>query len=511
MGKRLRKPSNGEILDQAPPHNLEVERQTLGSILLDPGRLSEVAGVLQPEHFYADAHARIFRALLAMGNGDGGAIDSSLLVERLRGSGDMEAVGGVDYLAEVAQSVPVAVHAVHYARIIRELADRRRVRHAAQESLVALANGKGAREVCSDLGAEIEGIGDGGDPLPFAKLCTSRDLAGMEVSCDFLVQDTVPVGQVGVVGGRSKVLKTALAADLVVSLGCGVPFLGQFDCEQRPVALWSGESGPPRIKALAQKVAEARGVSLDDSQALWGFELPRLSRGDHLQALQRVIDAHGLALVVVDPAYLCLLDAATAGHAGNVFMMGTLLRGLTEVSQATGCTILLVHHFRKSGERDENEPAALDELSQAGLSEWSRFWLLLARRCPYNGNHQHELWLRTGGSNGFAGLWSVTIDESEWGVEIERVNNPAEEVRRQRDNRKAEDQERKEDEQRDRLREAMETHPAGETERQLCREAGLNGKAFSRAILTLQQRGEAEPCQVKKGNAHYEGFQLVKK
>ena len=96
-------------------------------------------------------------------------------------------------------------------------------------------------------------------------------------------------------------------------------------------------------------------------------------------------------------------------------------------------------------------------------------------------------------------------------MEIERVNNPAEEVRRQRDNRKAEDQERKEDEQRDRLREAMETHPAGETERQLCREAGLNGKAFSRAILTLQQRGEAEPCQVKKGNAHYEGFQLVKK
>ena len=121
-----------EILDRLPPHDLDAERSVIGSILLDPTRLDEVRDILRPEDFHADAHRRIFRHFLAMRNGGAGAIDATLLLDRLRQSGDIEAVGGADggAAANIVESTPASLptpsNAADHARIVKAHAERRR-------------------------------------------------------------------------------------------------------------------------------------------------------------------------------------------------------------------------------------------------------------------------------------------------------------------------------------------------------------------------------------------------
>jgi replicative DNA helicase len=125
---------SSEILDRLPPQNLEAEKGVLGSLLLDPQMCDEIALMLRPGDFYADANQRLYRNLLAM-HDQGKRIDITLLVERLKQEGEYEAIGGAAYLAEVAQSVPYAANAAYYAEIVRNKSTVRELIHASTEIL----------------------------------------------------------------------------------------------------------------------------------------------------------------------------------------------------------------------------------------------------------------------------------------------------------------------------------------------------------------------------------------
>src|SRR5215469_5292969 len=105
--------ATSDLFDRLPPQNLEAEQGVLGSLLLDPELCDEVAMLLRPVDFYAPAHQALYTHLLAMHN-DGLRIDATLLIERLRKHGDLEIVGDLGYLAEVADSVPTAANATYY-------------------------------------------------------------------------------------------------------------------------------------------------------------------------------------------------------------------------------------------------------------------------------------------------------------------------------------------------------------------------------------------------------------
>ena len=91
--------------------------------------------------------------------------------------------------------------------------------------------------------------------------------------------------------------------------------------------------------------------------------------------------------------------------------MGAALQPLTKLAQETGATLIVLHHFRKGGQPNEDEPAGLEELTMSGASEWARQWILLQRRAAYQSDGRHLLWMRAGGSMGHGSLWGVTLDE----------------------------------------------------------------------------------------------------
>lgn len=125
---------SSEILDRLPPHSLEAERGVLGSILLDPNLCDDVALILRPEDFYADANQKLYAQMLVM-HDEGRRIDATLLLEQLTSSGDLELIGGPAYLAELLHSVPHAANAVYYAEIVRDKATLRNLIHASTEIL----------------------------------------------------------------------------------------------------------------------------------------------------------------------------------------------------------------------------------------------------------------------------------------------------------------------------------------------------------------------------------------
>jgi len=126
-------PIDLSVLERSPPHDLDAERAVLGALLQDPELCDDVVMVLRdPDDFYHDAHKRIYSHMKKM-RSDNSAIDLLLLVKNLTTTDELELVGGHAYLAEMMMSVPISVHAVHYAKIVREKATLRKLIHTGSD------------------------------------------------------------------------------------------------------------------------------------------------------------------------------------------------------------------------------------------------------------------------------------------------------------------------------------------------------------------------------------------
>ena len=510
-----RRPSP-ELLDQAWPGDPEAERFLLGSIMLAPERLAEVSPIIRRDDFSEDHHRLLWDHLEAAPPDVAG--DVALLSRWLTGVGDLKEIGGPEYLAQVAGTPPHAQNAKYYAEIVRNLAVKRYTAQAAEQLLLAAHDNTIDVAALRARAAELlKPIDDTPAEAPkFTKLLTGRDLLELDLKPHFLVRGILVEGQPAIVGGRSKTLKTSVAADLAISMGSGTPFLGKFESQQANVGFWSGESGAGVVRETAKRIAASKGVDLADCSVSWSFDLPKLCHLDHLDHFRRTIETYKLQVAIVDPLYLALLSAETAGQAANLFAMGAALQPLSKLAQEAGVTLIVLHHFRKGGQPNEDEPAGLEELTMSGAAEWARQWILLQRRAAYQGDGQHLLWMRSGGSAGHSSLWGVTIEEGQlnpdtftgrtWKANVAPVADARAQTEADKTNRKAAEQEQRAEEHQTRLLSVLRATPEGDTARALREATGLNGRNFGTAITCLIQEGRAARCQVVKTRGTFDGF-----
>jgi len=113
-------------MDRIPPHNQEAEQSVIGAIFLEPQALITAAEILQEEDFYRVAHQKIFHTMIRLSD-QGKPIDVVTVTEELSAKKELEDVGGLSYLTEIANSVPTAANIAHYARIVEEKALLRRL------------------------------------------------------------------------------------------------------------------------------------------------------------------------------------------------------------------------------------------------------------------------------------------------------------------------------------------------------------------------------------------------
>jgi replicative DNA helicase len=108
------------------PANIQAETALLGSFLLDPDALGRLASAVRPGDFYRERNAWIYEAMLSLYERSE-PIDFVLLAEELERMGRLAELGGPGYLTGLITDTPTAFYAAHYATIIREAAQRRRL------------------------------------------------------------------------------------------------------------------------------------------------------------------------------------------------------------------------------------------------------------------------------------------------------------------------------------------------------------------------------------------------
>lgn len=122
---------DNELLnDSLPPQNIEAEQAVLGAVFLSPDALADAMEFVEAKDFYRRAHQLLFQAMIDL-NDDGEAIDVLTVNNRLEMNNQLDDVGGVAYIAELASSVPTAANVGYYAKLVAEKAVLRRVIAAA--------------------------------------------------------------------------------------------------------------------------------------------------------------------------------------------------------------------------------------------------------------------------------------------------------------------------------------------------------------------------------------------
>ena len=117
---------NESMMDRVPPHNHEAEQSVIGAIFLEPQALITASEILMPDDFYRTAHQKIFQTMIRLSD-QGKAIDVVTVTEELSAKKELEDVGGLSYLSELANAVPTAANIAHYAKIVEEKALLRRL------------------------------------------------------------------------------------------------------------------------------------------------------------------------------------------------------------------------------------------------------------------------------------------------------------------------------------------------------------------------------------------------
>lgn len=118
---------NGEmLLDRVPPQNLEAEQAVLGAILLDTESLVTAMERITSDDFYRGAHQIIYETMIELAEAQE-PVDLITLTARLQNKGELENIGGVSYLSQLANAVPTAANVDYYAAIIEEKSMLRRL------------------------------------------------------------------------------------------------------------------------------------------------------------------------------------------------------------------------------------------------------------------------------------------------------------------------------------------------------------------------------------------------
>ena len=97
------------LAQRLPPQSLEAEVSVLGGILLENEALNRVLEVIREGDFYRESHRTIFSALLELYERSEPA-DLITLSEVLKKREEFEAVGGIEYLNSLVNSVPTAAN-----------------------------------------------------------------------------------------------------------------------------------------------------------------------------------------------------------------------------------------------------------------------------------------------------------------------------------------------------------------------------------------------------------------
>jgi replicative DNA helicase len=115
-----------------PPHSIEAEQSVLGGLLLNNEAWDRIGDMVGEEDFYRDDHRKIYGAISRLIEKNKQA-DVLTTAEALQLAGELQNIGGINYLHSLAEGTPSATNIRLYAEIVRERAIMRRLARVGEQ------------------------------------------------------------------------------------------------------------------------------------------------------------------------------------------------------------------------------------------------------------------------------------------------------------------------------------------------------------------------------------------
>jgi len=146
-----------------PPHSVEAEQAVLGGLLLSNSAWDRIGDVVTESDFYRADHRVLWRVITRLVE-DNKPADVLTVAEALKINGEIQDVGGLAYLHQLASGTPSAANIRRYAEIVRERAIMRSLAEVGTTIADSAYSPKGreARQLLDEAETKILEIGETG-------------------------------------------------------------------------------------------------------------------------------------------------------------------------------------------------------------------------------------------------------------------------------------------------------------------------------------------------------------
>lgn len=386
--------SSSEILDRAPPSELEAEAALVGCAILNQMVLDEVIEVVDQNDFYDDAHRLLWLTITELHEA-GDRIDTVTLVSYLKETDRFERIGGASFIARIAGSVPRWEHVTYYATLVRQASVKRQLIDMACEAMRDCYGGESSADECLERHeSRVMGIAEksiqAGTIDSMALMQSAMELIDARaagtvseglIKTGFADLDDILGGLRGghlvIVAARPGVGKSSFALNVAENVAI---------TDKKPTLFITLEMSAielaDRLLSSMAKVNGHRmrnGTVSNDDRARIVEAAARASQGklhvlDDASASVRKIAAHarrmkrksGLALVIVD--YLQLIDPADKSLMREQ-QVATMTRHLKSLARELDVPIVCLAQLNRQAEQSRDNRPRLSHLRESGAIE----------------------------------------------------------------------------------------------------------------------------------------------
>lgn len=384
---------------KVPPHSIEAEQAVLGGLMLDNNAWEQVSDRIVEQDFYRTDHRVIFRTISALALQEK-PIDLLTVSERLETQNEINEVGGLGYLAQIAKNTPSAANISAYADIVKERALLRQLIEVGSEISGSGFEPKGrvASELVDEAERKVFAIAERGNansnfgPAPIAEVL-GRTVDRIEklfesdspitgIPTGFADFDKLTSGlqqsDLIIVAGRPSMGKTTFAMNIAeyVAMKSQQPvliFSMEMPAEQLAMRMLSSlgriemqriRSGQlddgdwPRLSSAIAMLSEKK-IFIDDTGALGPSDVRARAR--------RLVREHGeLALIVIDYVQLMKVQGNSEHRAAEI---SEISRSLKTLARELNVPIIALSQLNRSLEQRTDRRPMMSDLRESGSLE----------------------------------------------------------------------------------------------------------------------------------------------
>jgi len=383
-----------KTFERIPPQNVDAEIAVLGAVLLDRDALVKAFEVLRPEHFYREAHQKVFAACQALFERNE-PVDLITLANELTGRHQLEDMGGNQYLISLAEAVPTAANVVYHASIVRGKALLRELISAGTSIVSSCYEDTEPTEAMLDLAEKRifevskDRVRPSFRPIKSVLKSTFEDIERLYsrkghvtgVPTGFTDLDNLTGGfqhsDLIIIAGRPSMGKTSFALGIVMhaameeriptaifSLEMSMSHVVQrMLCAEARVEAYRlrtgrlGDKDWPKLTTAAGRLSEAS-IHIDDTPSMNVLELRAKAR--------RVKAEHGIGLMAID--YLQLLKGGGRFESRQQEMT-EICRSLKALAKELEIPIVACSQLSRAVEARDNKRPQLADLRESGAIE----------------------------------------------------------------------------------------------------------------------------------------------